>query len=43
MNEFRQAPLDNFPYVLVYRLMNDEIVIFRLFHTSQDPDRKFAE
>jgi plasmid stabilization system protein ParE len=39
---FRQAPLDHFPYVVIYQVFEKEIVVFRLFHTSQDPQKKFV-
>lgn len=41
VGEFRQAPLDVFPFVIVYQIIKDAIVIFRLFHTRQDPQLKF--
>ena len=38
---FRQAPLDIFPYVVIYQVVEGQIVIFRLFNTRQDPEVKF--
>jgi len=38
---FRQAPLGRFPYVIIYVLFKDAIVVFRVFHASQDPRKKF--
>lgn len=37
---FRQAPMGRFPYVIVYRPTRKEVVILRVFHTSQDPRKK---
>ena len=39
---FRQAPLHRFPYVLIYRSLISELVIMRVFHTKQDPRKKFG-
>lgn len=39
--EFRQAPLDRFPHVVVYRTDGSLVVIMRIFHTSQNPKKKF--
>ncbi len=38
---FRQAPLDGFPFVIIYEVFDDAIVVYRIFHTSQDPKKKF--
>jgi len=37
----RQLPLSRFPFVILYRPMKDHIAILRVFHTSQDPKKKF--
>lgn len=36
--EFRQCPLNRFPYVVVYEIIGNEIVVFSVFHTSRDPE-----
>lgn len=41
--QFRQAPLKVIPYVIVYRLDGDVIVVMRVFHTSQHPRRRFRK
>lgn len=37
----RQRPLSRFPFVILYRPMKDHIAVLRVFHTSQDPKKKF--
>lgn len=37
---YRQAPVRKFPYVVVYRVKPDEIVIENVFNTYQNPLKK---
>lgn len=37
----RQLPLSRFPFVILYRPMKDHIAVLRVFHTSQEPKKKF--
>jgi hypothetical protein len=39
--KFRHFPLKKFPFVLVYKIYDTEIVIYALFHTKRSPKRKF--
>ncbi|MCC6840618.1 MAG: type II toxin-antitoxin system RelE/ParE family toxin [Flavobacteriales bacterium] len=39
--EFRQARVKRFPYVVVYRPLEREVVVMRVFHTKQDHRKKF--
>ncbi len=39
--QFRQAPLSHFPFVIIYRIEADMIIIVRVFHTSQHPEKRF--
>ncbi len=41
--QFRQAPLKVFPYVIVYRLDGDLTVVMRVFHTSQHPGKRYRK
>ena len=43
LKHFRQLPLSGFPYVLLYGVWRDEIIIYRVFHTSQHPKKKFKK
>lgn len=37
--EFRRVPLKRFPYVIIYTIDDKTIVIYRVFHTGQNPKR----
>ena len=37
---FRQAAVKKFPYVIMYEYIGNTIIIFSVFHTSQNPDKK---
>jgi hypothetical protein len=39
--KFRHFPLKKFPFVIVYKIYDTEIVIYALFHTKRSPKRKF--
>ncbi|MBL0287878.1 MAG: type II toxin-antitoxin system RelE/ParE family toxin [Bacteroidetes bacterium] len=41
--EYRQTKVNIFPYVIIYELINNKIVIFRIFHTSRNPKHKFVK
>ncbi len=36
-NNMRQAPVKEFPYVIIYEIENNNIVVFAVFHTSRNP------
>jgi plasmid stabilization system protein ParE len=38
---FRQIVLNPFPYVIIYLVKGDEVIIFRIWHTSRNPKNKF--
>ena len=38
---YRQARLKKFPYVVVYEIIKEEIIVFSIFHTSRDPKNKY--
>ena len=38
-NGFRQAPLKIFPFLIVYKINDNQILIFSVFHTSKNPER----
>jgi plasmid stabilization system protein ParE len=40
---YRQARVEGFPYVVVYRLDGPTVVVMRVFHTSRDPKKKFKK
>lgn len=39
--DWRQVVLTPFPYVLLYRVVGDEIRVYKLWHTSRNPKKKF--
>lgn len=38
---YRQARVRKFPYVVVYEIIKNEIIIFSVFHTSRNPKNKY--
>ena len=38
---YRQIILKTFPYVVVYEIVEEAVVVFAVFHTSQNPIKKF--
>ena len=37
---FRELPLRKFPFVIIYEIKNNEIIIYSVFNTHQNPDKK---
>jgi len=39
--DFHRLPLKSFPYIVIYKVdeKNKAIVIYRIFHTSQNPEK----
>ncbi|HUH26665.1 type II toxin-antitoxin system RelE/ParE family toxin [Gelidibacter sp.] len=37
---FRELPLKRFPFVIIYEINGDEIIIFSVFNVHQDPNKK---
>lgn len=40
-NDYRQVPVKRFPYVIVYKVDESIIKVYRLFPTKKDPKTKF--
>jgi len=40
---YRQAKLYRFPYVVIYEIIGDKVVVFMIFHTSRKPSSRFRE
>ncbi len=40
---FRQYVMRRFPYVIVYEVIKDEVIVYAVFHTKQNPKRKFQK
>lgn len=41
--DYRQIILKTFPYVAVYEIAKDEVIVFAVFHTSRNPRKKFKK
>lgn len=41
VSETREYILDNFPYIIPYRVLDEEIQIIRVFHTSRKWPKRF--
>lgn len=39
---YRQVKLSTFPYVIVFEIMGDTVVVFSIFHTSRHLRKKFG-
>lgn len=39
LDEFRRAPIRRFPYEIFYEATPDAIVVYSVFHCSQDPQK----
>jgi hypothetical protein len=39
-NQFREAYIQKFPYVIIYEVIDNEIVVFSVFNTHQNPTKK---
>ncbi|MGF1555446.1 type II toxin-antitoxin system RelE/ParE family toxin [Paucihalobacter sp.] len=37
---FRELPLKRFPYVIIYEEFRNQIIVYSVFNTSQDPIKK---
>jgi plasmid stabilization system protein ParE len=36
----RQAIVRTFPYVIMYQIFDNEVIVFAVFNTNQDPSKK---
>jgi hypothetical protein len=39
-NGTRQIPMDVFPFVIIYKIIEKQLIIFAVFKTPQDPQKK---
>ncbi|MGZ3756978.1 MAG: type II toxin-antitoxin system RelE/ParE family toxin [Mucilaginibacter sp.] len=39
--DFRHIVLKTFPYVIVFKIIENQVVIYAVFHSSQNPSKKF--
>lgn len=38
---FREAYAKKFPYLVIYQISNDKVVIYSVFHIKQNPNKKY--
>jgi len=36
---FRELPLKKFPFVIIYEIFQNEVIIYSVFHTSRNPKK----
>ncbi|MBI3503107.1 MAG: type II toxin-antitoxin system RelE/ParE family toxin [Bacteroidetes bacterium] len=41
--KFREVLLNRFPFLIVYEIVKDKIVIHSFFHTSRNPKKKYKQ
>ena len=39
LNNMRQATIKKFPYIIIFEIENNEIIVFAVFHSSQNPEK----
>ena len=37
---YRELPLKNFPFVIIYEVFQNEVIVYSVFHTSRNPTKK---
>lgn len=37
---FREATVKRFPFIIIYEIVEKEIIVTAIFHTKQSPDKK---
>ncbi|HEY8928495.1 MAG TPA: type II toxin-antitoxin system RelE/ParE family toxin [Mucilaginibacter sp.] len=40
---FRQVVLRKIPYVVVFEIFGNDVIVYAVFHTSRDPKKKFKK
>jgi plasmid stabilization system protein ParE len=40
---YRQLVLRTFPYVIVFEIIKNDVVVYAVFHTSRNPSKKFRK
>ena len=41
--DFRQIVLKRFPFVIVYKIVQERVVVYSVFHNSRNPRKKFRK
>ncbi len=40
---FRQASVNVFPFLIIYKILEMNIIVYSIFHTSRNPEKKLTE
>ena len=40
--DYRQVPVKKFPFVIIYKVANESVKVYRIFPTNMNPSRKFT-
>ncbi len=38
---YRELVCNTFPYIIIYEVVENEVIVYSVFHTSQSPRKKF--
>ena len=41
--DFRQTLIDVFPYLIIYEISGQQIIVYAIFHGMQNPEKKFRK
>ena len=39
-NSIREAYIKDFPFIIIYEILGETIIIYSIFHTSRNPEKK---
>ena len=42
-DDIRQVSLKKFPFVIIYEIFENIIIVYAVFHTSRNPENKFED
>lgn len=37
---YREMTLNKFPFIVIYEIIGNEVIVYSVFHTSRNPDKK---
>lgn len=37
---YREMPIKKFPFIVIYEIIGNEVIVYSVFHTSRNPDKK---
>lgn len=40
---YRQLVMHTFPYVIVFEISGNDVIVYSIFHTSRNPSKKFGK